>query len=473
MVKSLLRRFLYTLLLLWIISLIAFWLSQQVPGDVVMDYISIDDRGYHVSAGPLEHRLAYERVAKKRGLDLREFYVSVYPGNYPDSINRILPYEDRNVVKKWIHTSGNGEGSLLMYKIFRSGLFANCGINKQASNDLLCNFFNRSLGTENISLINENAKTIKQQLANDTTVSAANMIALNVVIEQSDQLMTGPIASAIPKYRLPSIKWNGFHNQYHQWITGLFFQKPVTSLVDGRNAWSKIYDSLKWTLLLNGFALLVAIFLGIAIGIWSALKEDKAIEKLINGILFALFALPSFWLGTLLIYFFSSGEWLSVFPASGLGSYHAAGNIFERVAIIFGHLFLPVTCLALGSIAYVSRQMKQSLLHELAQPYVLHLRAQGISEKTIVNKHAIRNAIFPIITIIGGAVPVLLSGSLIIEVIFSIPGMGRLMYNSLLSRDWPVVFPVLMLGAIVTILSYHLSDIMYKWMDPRVKTIGR
>jgi len=136
-------------------------------------------------------------------------------------------------------------------------------------------------------------------------------------------------------------------------------------------------------------------------------------------------------------------------------------------------LFLPVTCLALGSLAYISRQMKQSLLHELVQPYVLHLRTQGISEKTIVNRHAIRNALFPIITIVGGAVPVLLSGSLIIEVIFSIPGMGRLMYNSLLSRDWPVVFPVLMLGAIVTILSYHLSDIMYKWVDPRVKTIGR
>ena len=469
MVKSLLRRLLYTLLLLWIISLIAFWLSQQVPGDVVMDYISIDDRGYHVSSSPLEHRIAYARVAKKRGLDLPEFYISVNPGNYPDSINRILPREDRNVVKKWILTSGNGEGSFRLYKIFRSGLFANCANAKDLSNSLLCNFFNQALATENLNLINENAKTLQQQLANDTTVSAANLIALNAVIKQAGELMN---SSANANTRFPSVTWNGFQNQYHQWIEGLFFQKPVTSLVDGRNAWSKIYDSLKWTLLLNGFALLAAVFLGIAIGIWSALHEGRAIEKLINGILFALFALPSFWLGTLLIYFFSSGEWLSVFPASGLGSYHSAANFFERAAIIFGHLFLPVTCLALGSLAYVSRQMKQSLLHELVQPYVLHLRTQGISEKTIINRHAIRNALFPIITIVGGSVPVLLSGSLIIEVIFSIPGMGRLMYNSLLSRDWPVVFPVLMLGAIVTILSYHLSDIMYKWVDPRVKTIG-
>src|SRR5688500_5073408 len=257
MVKSLLRRFLYTLLLLWIISLIAFWLSQQVPGDVVMDYISIDDRGYNVSSGPLEHRLAYERVAKKRELDLPEFYISVNPGNYPDSINRILPREDRNVVKKWVLSSGNGEGSFRLYKIFRSGLFSSCDNTKLHSNNLLCNFFNQALATENINLINENAKTLKLQVANDTTVSAANLITLNSVINQTGELMN---SSAIAKTGLPSITWNGFQNQYHQWVKGLFFQKPVTSLVDGRNAWSKIYDSLKWTLLLNGFALLVAVF---------------------------------------------------------------------------------------------------------------------------------------------------------------------------------------------------------------------
>jgi peptide/nickel transport system permease protein len=129
-------------------------------------------------------------------------------------------------------------------------------------------------------------------------------------------------------------------------------------------------------------------------------------------------------------------------------------------------------CLALGSLAYVSRQMKQSVRHELRQRYVLALRALGVSEKTILRRHVIRNALFPVITMMGSALPALLSGSLIIEVIFSIPGMGRLMYTSLLARDWPVVFPVLMLGATVTVLAYFLTDIVYKWMDPRVKSVG-
>ncbi len=110
-------------------------------------------------------------------------------------------------------------------------------------------------------------------------------------------------------------------------------------------------------------------------------------------------------------------------------------------------------------------------MHEFTQPYVGMLRSQGVAEKTILRKHIIGNALFPVITMIGGAIPALLSGSLIIEVIFSIPGMGRLMYNSLMSRDWPVAFPILMFGAAITILSYLITDIVYKWMDPRVKVL--
>ena len=143
----------------------------------------------------------------------------------------------------------------------------------------------------------------------------------------------------------------------------------------------------------------------------------------------------------------------------------------EKSVIIARHFTLPVLCLAMGSLAYVSRQMKQSVLNQFGQPYVMALRAQGIAEKNILRKHVIRNALFPMITMIGGALPALLSGSLIIEVIFSIPGMGRLLYTSLMARDWPVVFPVLMLGAVVTVIAYILTDVIYKWADPRVKSL--
>ena len=173
---------------------------------------------------------------------------------------------------------------------------------------------------------------------------------------------------------------------------------------------------------------------------------------------------------TLLIFAFSSGEWIRILPSGGLGPYDSADTVIEKWAIVARHLFLPVLCLGVGALAFVAKQMKQSMLFQLQQPYVNALRQNGISEKSIVRKHVIRNAFFPMITLLGKSLPEIISGSLIIEVIFSIPGMGRLMYTSLLARDWPVVFPTLMLIACVTVLCYVITDILYKAIDPRVRT---
>jgi peptide/nickel transport system permease protein len=293
--------------------------------------------------------------------------------------------------------------------------------------------------------------------------------AIAAMEQRSEELASGksiPLTSL-----LPAIRWNGTNNQYHHWMSGFINRTPLTSLIDGRDAWTKIGEALKLTLLINGLAFFLAVWLGILIGKWSALHDGTTFEKWTSIILFAFFAIPSFWLATLLIFFFSSGEWLSLFPTGGLGRIEHAENLFTRIGILLYHLILPVSCLALGVLAYVSRQMKQSVSHELTQPFVGALRTMGISEKTIVNKHVMRNAWFPLITMIGKSFPELISGSMIVEVIFSIPGMGRLMYTSLLARDWPVVFPILMLVATVTILAYTVADIIYKAVDPRVKTL--
>lgn len=463
MIKALLRKIIYVIVLLWVISLIAFWLSKQVPGDEVMDYISIDAGNYTTTIDPVQFRNIYQRVAQRRGLDLPEFYFSIRPAFIPDSVQFILPKDDRNIVKQWIHVSGNGPAAMALYHQLKTGLIQHCG--RHIS---LCQFYNQSLSTPDIRTIRANATALR----NDPTTNAIGYAEARIdsVINLSENILQTSSATAGNKL-FPVFEWNGADNQYHQWMKGLLLQKPLTSLVDGRNAWSKMYDALKWTLLLNGFALIISILAGVFVGIWSSRHEGQHSERTVNWILFALFALPSFWLGTLFIYFFASGEWLSIFPSGGLGPYHSTENIVKQWTIIGSHLFLPVMCLALGSLAYVSRQMKQSVLHEYTLPYVSMLRAQGISEKTILRKHVTGNALFPIITMVGGAVPALLSGSLIIEVIFSIPGMGRLMFDSLMSRDWPVAFPILMLGAVITILSYILTDVLYKWADPRVKVL--
>ncbi len=472
MVISLIRRILQALLLLGVISILAFAMGKMVPGDEVYDYLSIDDSRYSSSANPLEQRTAYIRVARKRGLDLPLFYLTLSPGYYPDKLFHIIPADDRKNVRQWIRQSRNGDACINLYQSLLLGLEATCPRSAEdVSSGSLCIELGRLLAEKNPSMMLRRISDMQERLIEDSLHNVLYADLVQSIRKDIEEVSNSPLQlTEIPW--LPRIQWHGVECQYHQWISSLVTRRPLTSLIDGRDAWTKIGEALKWTLWLNGLAFILAILMGVGIGIWSGVRDGQRIERLVHVILFALFAIPGFWLATLLIAFLSSGHWFTFFPAGGLGPYHSATNTFEKINILLLHLTLPVLSLALGSLAYVSRQLKQSILRQYNQPYVLSLRAQGISEKTILRRHVIRNAMFPMITMMGGSLPALLSGSLIIEVIFSIPGMGRLLYTSLLARDWPVVFPVLMLGATITVVSYILTDLVYKWADPRVKSIG-
>lgn len=470
MFKSLLKRFAYACILLGIISIIAFYLGKLVPGDEILDYLSIDESGYSSVSTPIEQREAYRRVADKRGLNLPQFYFSIRPGYYPDSLFSIVPAEDRNTIISWIRSTHNHPAAMRLYRDGIHVLKLFCPVaDTSAIADKICLTVSSVLNSKDLFAAHHQLIRLQQDISQQNADQSFTG-EVQKINGDMDLLVKSAKKLSFLEW-IPSVKWHGTSSQYHQWITGFLAFEPLTSLTDGRNAWTKIFDALKWTLLLNGLAFILAIVLGILIGMWSGTHDGTLMERLINIKLFALFALPSFWLATLLIYFFSSGEWLSIFPSGGLGSYDSSNNVLEKGGLLIEHLFLPVLCLALGSLAYVSRQMKQSVVHQFQQPYVLSLRTQGVSEKTILHKHVFRNALFPMITMIGGALPALLSGSLIIEVIFSIPGMGRLMYNSLLARDWPVVFPILMFAATITVFSYILTDVIYKWVDPRTKTM--
>jgi peptide/nickel transport system permease protein len=469
MIKSLIRKFFFAFLWLWVISILAFWLSKQVPGDEVLDYLSIENETFSKSLNPYQQREAYQQTAHKRGLDLPLFYFSLDKGIYPQSLETIFPEEDRNAIKGWINASHNSRGSMEFYSSLRQSLQSSCS-NSSISPlaDASCRKIHAMLIQPDINIVYSSLNELFQQSKTGNDLILINQLTNAKAL--SNNLQVKHKLSVVEF--LPSFHWNGSKNQYHRWMTGLITLKPMVSLIDGRNAWTKIGEALKWTFILNGLAFILAIFLGVVIGIWSGVRDGSRKEKWASIILFTFFAIPAFWLATLLIFLLASGEWLSILPPGGLGNYHVANSIWEKWGIIGMHLILPVFCLTIGSLAYISRQMKQSVLHEYSQPYISSLRALGISEKTILRKHIIRNALFPMITMMGNAFPAIISGSLIIEVIFSIPGMGRLMFNSLMARDWPVVFPILMLGATVTIISYTLTDIVYKWLDPRVKSLN-
>jgi peptide/nickel transport system permease protein len=181
--------------------------------------------------------------------------------------------------------------------------------------------------------------------------------------------------------------------------------------------------------------------------------------------------MPSFWLAMLCIVFLTTaeyGSWLDLFPTSGVGMITDDMSWWSRTAVRSDHLTVPVICILVGSLAYLTRQMRGSMLRELRQDYIKLARAKGLSERRVLWHHAFRNALFPMITMIGSAFPAAVSGSIILEVIFSIPGMGRLLYQSILSKVWPVVYAMVLLAATLTVIGYLIADLLYKRADPRI-----
>ena len=269
----------------------------------------------------------------------------------------------------------------------------------------------------------------------------------------------------------PTIKWNGGENQFHSWFSNLFRLDFGYSMKDGRKARKKILEALSWTVWLNLVAGILAVVLGLFIGTKLALNPEKRRSSLISGILYFFYAIPIFWLATLLIVFFTTstyGEWTNIFPSIASFLIFDEGPVVIKFFNQIGYFILPLFCLVMPSLAFIAKQMKESVRNELSKHYARMMALQGFSDQQLFRKHVLKNAMFPMITMLSSVIPFIFGGSLIIEVIFNIPGMGRLMFQSILGQDWNVVFAMLLLSALITMLSYLLMDILYASLNPKV-----
>jgi len=259
------------------------------------------------------------------------------------------------------------------------------------------------------------------------------------------------------------------HEQYFTWLgklARLDLGRSFSS--DNRPVLDKIKERLPITLSLNLVALVIEFGLAIPIGVLAAVRRDTILDKGITVVVFLGFAVPTFWLALLLMYFF--GVKLNWLPISGL---HTLGyesySWFGRLWDLTKHLILPVCVASFGSFAGVSRYMRSAMLQVIGQDYITTARAKGLSERVVIWKHALRNALLPLITLAGFSIPGLIGGSVIFESIFAIPGMGQLFYQGVMSRDYPVVMGILVIGAFLTLLGNLIADISYALADPRIR----
>ncbi|UCE79137.1 MAG: ABC transporter permease [Nitrospiraceae bacterium] len=265
--------------------------------------------------------------------------------------------------------------------------------------------------------------------------------------------------------------------QYWVWLKRIvYLDFGVSFSTDRRPVIEKIWDTkqpfmerrLFITFMINVLSMFVIFLVAIPIGVSSATHQYSLYDKITTTFVFVGFATPAFWLALLLMIFF--GIYLDWLPISGLKSMdYESLSLFGKSWDRTRHLILPVFVSAFGGLAGLSRFMRSSMLEVIRQDYVTVARAKGIYESSVIYKHAFRNALLPIITLLGLSIPGLIGGSVIFENIFSIPGMGQLFYMSVMMRDYPLVMGILTIGAILTLLGNLLADIGYMVTDPRIR----
>lgn len=261
--------------------------------------------------------------------------------------------------------------------------------------------------------------------------------------------------------------------RFARYWTNLLHLDFGVSLVNREPVLSTLVAKLKYSLSLSVSSLVLSYLVAIPLGVFSAVRKDSRADRALTLVLFTLYSLPSFFVATLLLYFFSEGSdfpSLRWFPTGGFQSAGASEmTTFGAIRDVLWHLVLPLACLTYGSLAALSRYMRTGLLDVIRADYVRTARAKGLPELTVIGKHALRNALLPILTLLAGLLPAILGGSVIIEYIFGIPGMGLWVVDAINQRDYNVVLVVELFSTILVLVGILLTDLSYALVDPRIR----
>jgi peptide/nickel transport system permease protein len=281
-----------------------------------------------------------------------------------------------------------------------------------------------------------------------------------------------PKMTEIAKQRLTKLYGldKPMHIQYWNWLKRLVvFDFGQSFAPDGRPVLDKIAERLPITVTINLLSLALILIIAVPLGVFSATHRGSFFDQTTTVFVFVGFATPTFWLALLCMILF--GVQLGWLPISGIKSLdHDQLPLWGQMLDYARHLALPVLLSAFGGLAGMSRYMRGNMLEVIRQDYITTARAKGLSEGTVIYSHALRNALMPVITILGLSLPALIGGSVIFESIFAIPGMGKLFYDAVLSRDYPLVMGGLVIGAVLTLVGNLLADLSYALVDPRVRS---
>jgi peptide/nickel transport system permease protein len=264
------------------------------------------------------------------------------------------------------------------------------------------------------------------------------------------------------------------HVRYVKWLAAFLTGNFGFSFTQSRPVADVLLDALPNTLMLTGVALVLVFVIGIAIGVYQAVRQYSLGDSALSVISLFFYSMPPFWLALMLMLVFSlkahQWDWPIRLPPTGITSVdYDFMTISEKIRDRFEHLVLPVSTLTLALAAGVARYTRGQMLEVIRQDYIRTARAKGLPERTVIIKHALRNSLIPVITLLGLYLPFLFSGAVFVEYIFAWPGMGRVIVDAILQRDYPVVMATSFIFALMVVAGNLLADVLYAVADPRIR----
>ncbi len=485
MLQYILKRVFIFIPTLIAITLLGFIISVNAPGDPVERMVrsSIEDNAR--SSNVVEEKRAWR---EKLGLDLPVFYFSLTSLSRPDTLYKIEDRNEREALDRLISIYGNWDAIQVYHqslsKFYLSQLSFVADTNQLKEYD-------KNAVLETLNQLKFEASAI--QGTYDKAVIDVKMIKITTLLSTYPFLekfklefeMVKQNFSAIEKTGtswknyVPRIAFYGFKNQYHRWLFGdgkfskglLLHGDFGTSYVTRQPISDVIYSKIGWSFFFSMLSVLLAYLVSIPIGVRAAAKRGSRFDKSSSIVLFLLYSMPSFWLATLLLMTFSNTDALAWLPASGVKpalGYPDGASFWEMVKISFPYIILPAICYTYSSFAFLSRTMRVAMLDVVNQDYIRTARAKGLPENKVIWKHGFRNALLPIITVFANVFPAAIGGSVIIESIFTIPGMGSEAIYAIQTNNYPMIIAILTITGFLTLVGYLISDILYAIVDPRI-----
>ncbi|MEO5642492.1 MAG: ABC transporter permease [Bacteroidia bacterium] len=500
MLKFIVKRVAVFIPTLFAISLLAFAISVNAPGDPV-EILYSGAKGGEGQASSSQSESALQGKIQLRhelGLDLPVFYFTLSNFASPDTLYKVYDPDAKEALDRLVNSYGNWKEISVWYKSLMelktkmasaSPDTAASGEEKskteQLYDDARQEINSLFLCYEDV-VISSKISKLERMVNEEKTNHKSPLAFIAAPLSKCNAAFAAMKANSSKwKTWIPAVHFYGY-NQYHRWLfgdgkmlTGKDWQntKGVVRGDFGISYATKlpvseiISKALPWSLFFTLLSVLLAYIISIPIGVKAAANRGGIFDRSSSLILFMLYSLPVFFLATLLLMTFANPHVFNVFPASGVkppAGYPGEISLWEKIKISLPYLILPLICYTYSSLAFLSRTMRVAMLDVIGQDYVRTAKAKGLSYYRVIYKHGLRNALLPIITVFSNIFPAAVGGSVIIEVIFGIPGMGQEIFGAIGTKDYTMIVAVFTLSGFMTLVGYLVADILYAIADPRI-----